>query len=271
MTRIHSTAIVEGGAELADDVIVEAYARIGPKVTIGAGTVIRHGAVVEGSTTLGEHNLVFPYACLGTAPQDLKYEGEDTRLIVGNHNTFRENVTVNLGTIQDQGETRIGDHNLLMASTHIGHDCIIGSHCILSFSTGLAGHIVLSDHVTLGGMTGVHQFVQIGRHAFVGGGSKVGLDLPPFTVCQGYPARLRGINTVGMQRHGYTDEDVAAMRKAYRTLFKTDRADDPIATVRALFEELPAAVAEFLDFINASYESERKLMRPKPRGADEAD
>lgn len=266
--RIHPSAIVHEDAIIADGVVIEAYARIGPKVSIGEGTHVQHGAVVAGRTTLGKHNLLYPYAILGTDPQDLKYNGEDTILTVGDHNTFREHCTINKGTEQGGGKTVIGDHNLFMATAHVGHDSIIGNHCVFSFGSGLAGHIVIDDYAVFGGMTGSHQFVRIGTHAFVSGGSKSGMDLAPYCVCQGSPARLRGINSVGLERRGFSKDEIAAIRLAYRRFFVAHDDRDPVERVRSEFgDEPPEVIKTFLAFVEAP--SDRGLMRPNRRKGDD--
>ena len=235
-------------------------------MTLGPGCRVGHGAIVDGHTRLGSNNRISAYAIVGGEPHDLKYAGESTRLEVGDDNVFREHATIHRGTVQGGGLTSIGHRNLFMSGVHVGHDCVIGSDCVFSFSAALAGHVEVSDHAILGGLAGVHQFVKIGAYAFVSGGAKLGMDMLPFMICQGMPARLRGVNEVGMQRHGY-GEEVRAMRQAYRLFFRTDSCDDPIATVRAAFDPLPGSVAMFLDHAAEWQTGDRKLMRPRARGA----
>lgn len=221
MARIHPTAIVEPGAELDGDVEVGAYALIGPRVKIGSGTTIGPHAVIEGCTTLGRDNRVFQFASIGAAPQDKKYRGEPTRVEIGDGNTFREFVTVNTGTVQDRGVTSIGSDNWLMAYVHVAHDCIVGDHTIFANNTSLGGHVEIGDWVILGGYTGVHQFCKIGAHAMTAVGSVVLHDIPPFVMASGSSAQAHGINTEGLRRRGFDAESIAAIRRAYRTLYRS--------------------------------------------------
>jgi UDP-N-acetylglucosamine acyltransferase len=260
---IHPTAIVHKSAELEDDVVIEAYAHVGESVKVGKGTLIRHGAIVEGVTTLGENNVLYPYACLGTDPQDLKYAGEKTRLEVGNNNRFREHTSINKGTAQGGRLTKIGDNNLFMATSHVGHDCVIGNHCVFAFGSGLAGHIEVQDHAILGGMTGVHQFTRVGTYSFCSGGSKFGQDIPPYTICQGVPSKLRGLNLVGLERASFSKSAIANIKVAYRKFFLSKGNGDRIERLKNAFDELPPEVQVFLDFV--SKPSERGIMHPNLR------
>ena len=261
MPQIHSTAIIEDGAEIADDAVIGPYCRVGAQVVLGPGTVLYQGAMVEGLTRLGRNNRIFPYAIVGAEPQDRKYQGEASRLEIGDDNVVREHVTIHIGTEAGGGVTRIGNKNLIMAGTHVAHDCVIGNGCILANYTGLAGHVVLEDHVTLGGQTGVHQFVRIGSLSMTGGGSKVGKDIPPFTVAQGYPARLRGVNHIGLKRAGFSDETIRALRQVYRGIFLDEgRFEDILGRVRAEFRD-SVECQRFLDFLEAS-QGHRGFLRP---------
>ncbi|RMG11065.1 MAG: acyl-ACP--UDP-N-acetylglucosamine O-acyltransferase [Planctomycetota bacterium] len=270
MPEIHPTAIVEDGAQLADDVVVGPYCSVGAEVRIGPGCVLMHGAIVQGRTTLGAGNQVFPYAVLGSIPQDKKYEGEPSCLSIGNRNVFREHVTVHIGTASGNDQTRIGNDNLLMAGAHVGHDCVVGDHCVLANYTGLAGHVEVGDYAILGGQTGVHQFVRLGAHCITSGGSKVGKDVPPFTVAQGYPARLRGINHVGLKRRGFSDSTIRLLRQSYRAVFfdtDTPRFEDLLARVRAEFQG-SREVETFLDFLAQAQSTTRGFLRPAARGEE---
>jgi UDP-N-acetylglucosamine acyltransferase len=220
MARIHPTAIIEPGAELADDVEIGPYAIVGPKVRIGAGCRIASHAVIAGRTTLGRNNRVFSHAALGGEPQDKKYAGEDTELVIGDDNTIREFCTFNTGTAQDGGTTRVGSNNWIMAYVHIAHDVQVGDNCILANNATLAGHVKLGDWVILGGMTGVHQFVRVGAHAMSGGGSILLQDLPPYVICQGNPAAPFGLNSEGLKRRGFAPEAVSLLRKAYKAIYR---------------------------------------------------
>jgi UDP-N-acetylglucosamine acyltransferase len=276
VARLHKTAIIEDGAQLADDVVVGPYCFVGPRVKLAAGVVLHQGAVIEGDTTIGARTQVFHYSCVGTIPQDKKYQGEQSRLEIGDENIIREHVTIHLGTENGGGVTRIGHRNLLMAGVHVGHDCQVGSNCVVANSTGLAGHVVLEDFVTLGGQTGIHQFVRIGAHCMTGGGSKVGKDIPPFTIAQGYPARLRGVNHIGLKRRGFTDETIRSLRQVYRTVFSTDaRFEEVLPRARAEFQG-SVEVQRFLDFLAEAQSSDRGFLRPSRRdenggGEDEDD
>ena len=221
MARIHPTAIVDPSAELAPDVEVGPYAVVGPYVRVGEGTTIGPHAVVEGHTTIGRDNRIFQFASIGAAPQDKKYSGEPTRLEIGDRNTFREFVTINRGTVQDAGVTRIGSDNWVMAYVHVAHDCIVGDHVTFANSTNLAGHVEVGDWVTLGGFTGVHQFCKIGAHVMTGVGSVVLQDIPPFVMASGNSATAHGINSEGLKRRGFSADQINRLRRAYRTLYRS--------------------------------------------------
>jgi UDP-N-acetylglucosamine acyltransferase len=269
MPTVHRTAIVEDGASLADGVVVGPYAFIGPEVTIGPGTRLDHGVIIEGRTTLGADNHLFPYCVVGTIPQDKKYAGEPANVEIGNRNHIREHVTIHIGTKQGGELTSIGDDNLIMAGAHVGHDCHVGNNCILANYTGLAGHVTIEDHAILGGQTGIHQFVRVGAHCITSGGSKVGKDIPPFTVAQGYPARLRGINHVGLKRRGFSDQTIRLLRQVYRAVFFGQEApfQELLEKVRAEFQGSHEAKS-FLDFLELAANSDRGFLRPS-RGNDE--
>jgi UDP-N-acetylglucosamine acyltransferase len=262
MPQIDSTAFVADGAKLADDVVVGRYCSIGPEVEIGAGTELRQGVIVEGRTIIGERNQFFPYSVIGIIPQDKKYQGEPTRLEIGSDNVIREHATVHIGTEGGGGLTKIGSKNLLMAGSHVGHDCFVGDHCILSNGAGLAGHVIVGDWVIMGGQTGIHQFVRLGSHCMTSGGSKVGKDVPPFTIAQGYPARLRGINHVGLRRRGFSNETIRALRTAYRAIFKDDVLfEQALEQVRADYAG-SHEVTSLLDFLAEAQSSDRGFLRP---------
>ena len=221
MARIHPSAIVDTGAELAADVEVGPYAVIGPQVVLGEGTTVGPHAVIEGPTRIGRHNRIHAHATLGGAPQDKKSRGEPTRLEVGDGNTFRECVTVNRGTVQDGGVTRIGHDNWVMAYVHIAHDCLVGDHTILANTTNLAGHVQIGDWVILGGCSQVHQFCKIGAHAMTGVSTVVLHDIPPFVMASGNTAQAHGMNTEGLRRRGFSAPSLAALRQAYKTLYRS--------------------------------------------------
>ncbi len=252
MAKIHETAWVDPHAELDASVEVGAYSIIGPKVKIGKGTRIRSHAVVEGSTTLGEGNIIFQFASVGSVPQDLKYKGENSQLIIGDHNTIREFVSLNPGTTGGGMVTRIGDHNLLMMYCHIAHDCILGSHNIIANGATLGGHVGIEDYVIVGGLVGIHQFVKVGTSAILGAGSMVSKDIPPYCNATGDRARLRGLNLEGLRRRGFSREQIAILRKAYRILFQSGlRTKEALKKIRQEFPK-SAEVERLAGFIENS-------------------
>ena len=256
MPGIHPTAIVDPGAKIDPSVTIAPYAVIGPQVTIGAGSTIGAHSVVE-YTQMGKNNKIFPGAYIGGAPQDLKYAGEETMLVMGDNNMARENVTLNRGTAA-RGETTIGSNCLFMANSHVAHDCVIGNGVIVVNSVGIAGHVEIGDFTVIGGIAGVHQYARIGKYCMVGGGSMVGKDLPDFCNCQGDRATLRGLNLLGMRRAGLPRETVAAIREGYKTLFLSGMTmEAAIAELRA--SRPVAELSAMLDFIERS---KRGIMRP---------
>jgi UDP-N-acetylglucosamine acyltransferase len=244
MARIHPTAIVDPKAELADDVEVGPFAVIGPKVQIGARTSVGAHAVIDGRTRIGRGNRIFPFCAIGGVPQDKKYAGEDTGLVIGDDNTIREYCTLNTGTVQDAGVTRVGSDNWIMAYVHVAHDCRIGDHTIFANGVQLAGHVHVGDWAILGGLTGVHQFVRIGAHAMTGAGTTLLQDLPPFVICNGNPAAPHGINAEGLKRRGFDAAAIGALRRAYKAIYKEGRTvAEACAAIEALAAETPAAAA----------------------------
>jgi len=222
MTLIHPTAIVDPKAQLADTVEVGAYSVIGPDVVIGAHTRVGPHVVIEGHTSIGCDNTIFQFASIGAAPQDKKYAGEPTRLEIGDRNTIREFVTFNIGTSQDAGVTRLGSDNWIMAYVHIAHDCQLGSNIILANNVTLAGHVHLDDWVFLGGFTSVHQFCHIGAHAMTAFTAAVSQDIPPFVTAAGNRAVPAGINSEGLRRRGFSSEQIAAIKRGYRILYRSN-------------------------------------------------
>ena len=220
VSLVHPTAIIEPGAELGASVSVGPYTVIGARVKIGARTRIAAHCVIEGDTTLGEDCAVFQFASLGAVPQDKKYAGEATRLEIGARNTIREFCTFNIGTAQDRGVTTIGDDNWIMAYVHIAHDCVVGNQTILANNATLAGHVHVGDWAIVGGLTGVHQFSHIGAHAMAGFGSHIAQDVPPFMMVDGHPLAVRGLNVEGLRRRGFSAERIAALKQAYRVLYR---------------------------------------------------
>jgi UDP-3-O-[3-hydroxymyristoyl] N-acetylglucosamine deacetylase/3-hydroxyacyl-[acyl-carrier-protein] dehydratase len=244
---IHPTAIIEPGATLAENVTVGPYAYIGSQVTLGEGCELQHHATVTGNTTMGRENIVHPNAVVGGVPQDLKYADENTVCMIGDRNVFRECCTVNTGTVGGGGKTVIGSDCLLMAYSHVAHDCVLGNRIIIANSVQLAGHIIIDDGAIVSGMAAVHHFASIGRLAFVGGMAGVRTDVPPFTMVEGVPARVRGLNLVGLKRAGLTPETVGALKKAYRKLFRGE-ANRVDAVDEILASEL-GEVAEVVELV----------------------
>jgi UDP-N-acetylglucosamine acyltransferase len=221
VTTVHPTAVIHPGARLHPTVQVGPYAVIGPNVELGAGTTVGPHSVIEGRTRIGERNRVFQFASVGAQPQDLKYAGEDSELHIGDENLIREFTTLHKGTAGGGGVTRIGNGNLFMAYSHVAHDCRVGNGCVFANSATLGGHVEIGDHVILGGLAAVHQFTRVGRHAFIAGGSMVVMDVPPYCTAQGDRAELVGINSVGLARHGFSEEQIGQIKDAYRVLFRS--------------------------------------------------
>ena len=217
---IHPTAIIDASARLADDVEVGPWTLVGPDVEIGPGTVLESHVVVKGPTVIGANNHVYQFSTIGDATPDLKYRGEPTRCIIGDHNVFREGVTVHRGTVQDRSETVVGSHNLFMAYAHIGHDSVVGDHVIMVNNSSLAGHVHVGDWVVLGGYSLVHQFCKIGPHAFAGMGTAIGKDVPAFITVWGTPAEAKTINTEGLRRRGFLDQAISRLRRAFKILYR---------------------------------------------------
>lgn len=219
MPKIHPTAIIEDGAKIADNVAIGAYAYIGAEVSIGAGTIVEHHATVDGFTTMGEDNQIFPYAFIGGKTHDLKFTGGKPGLKIGSRNVFREYSTVHLAT-NDAEFTILGDDNVILAYSHVAHDCIIGNHLVMSSHAALGGHVLVGNHCNIGWGVGLHQFCRIGDHAMAGACSKVVQDIPPYMIADGNPAEVRTINKVGLERNGFTSEDIELVRSIYKTLYR---------------------------------------------------
>jgi UDP-N-acetylglucosamine acyltransferase len=234
VTPLHPTAVIHSGARLHPTVQVGPYAVIGPNVELGAGTTVGPHAVIEGRTRIGERNRIFQFASVGAQPQDLKYAGEDSELHIGDENLIREFSTLHKGTLGGGGVTRIGNGNLFMAYSHVAHDCQVGNGSVFANAATLGGHVEIGDHVILGGLSAVHQFTRIGRHAFVAGGAMVVMDVPPYCTAQGDRAELVGVNSVGLARHGFSEEQIGQIKDAYRVLFRSklplDEALDRLRT-----------------------------------------
>jgi UDP-N-acetylglucosamine acyltransferase len=252
MAQVHPTAVVHPDAQLHETVEIGPFAVIGPRVRIGPETRVGPHTVIEGRTTLGARNRVFQFASLGAAPQDLKYAGEDTELIIGDENQIREFTTLHIGTAGGGGATRIGHRNLFMANSHVAHDCVVGNGCILANSAALGGHVVVEDHVIFSGLTAVHQFTRVGKHAFVAGGAMVVMDVPPYCMAQGDRAELVGLNTVGLERHGFNEAQIGRIKEAYKILFRSKLGmAEALARLKAELGGHPE-VDHLIDFVSQS-------------------
>jgi UDP-N-acetylglucosamine acyltransferase len=261
MPQIHPTAIVAPGAELSGDVVIGPYCIVGGNVTLGARVTLRSHAVVDGHTTIGEGTRLFPFASIGLEPQDLKYRGEKSELVIGRNNTIREYVTMNPGTEGGGLVTRIGDGCLFMVGAHVAHDCQIGNCVVMANNATLGGHVVVEDYAVLGGLCAVHQFVRIGKHAMIGGMSGVERDVIPYGQVMGDRARLCGLNIIGMQRRGFSREDIQGLRNAYQFLFSTDGTlIDRVNETAERFSGI-GPVDDIIEFIRA--DSSRAICQPK--------
>lgn len=255
---IHPSAIVSPDAELDASVEVGPYSVIGPGVKIAAGTVVGPHVVINGPTEIGRDNRIFQFASLGDAPQDKKYAGEPTRLVIGDGNTIRESVTINRGTAQDRGETLIGDDNWIMAYVHIAHDCVVGDHTIFANAATLAGHVTVGDYAILGGFSGSHQFCHIGPHAFLGMYAGITRDVPAYVMVTGQPPEARGINAEGLRRRGFTAEQIRNIKEAYRVVY---RAGLRLAEALETLEERVDAQPELGPMLESIRRSERGILR----------
>jgi len=251
---IHPSAIIDSSAHLAADVEVGPYAIIGRQVTVGAGTKIGPHAVIGDWTTIGEQNQIFHQTSVGAAPQDLKYRGEETWTRIGDKNVIREFSTIHRGTVTGHGETVVGSSNMIMAYSHVAHDCRIGNGVVMANVATLAGHVTVEDNVILGGLVAVHQFTTIGAYAMIGGGTMVGLDIIPYTIATSgkRDAKLRGLNLIGLKRRGFSEEAINNLKKAYKTLFMADlKMPDAIARIKSEISNSPE-VDNLLAFIERS-------------------
>jgi UDP-N-acetylglucosamine acyltransferase len=265
MAQIHGTAIVAPGAILADDVVIGPYCVVGEHVALAAGVTLKSHVVIDGRTTIGAGTRIFPFASIGHETQDLKYAGEPSVLEIGCQNTIREHVTINPGTAGGGMLTRVGNHCLLMVGAHVAHDCLIGDHVILVNNATLGGHVVIEDYAILGGLSAVHQFVRIGRHAMIGGMSGVERDVIPYGLVMGDRARLTGLNIIGMQRRGFSREDINGVRSAYQFLFHSGGTlSDRVNEMAERFGGV-GPVEDIVAFIRA--DSSRAICQPKEASA----
>lgn len=261
MTDIHPTAIVDPAAEIGEGVEIGPYSVIGPSVKLGAGCVLLSHVVVDGNTEIGPNTRIYPFASIGHQPQDMKYKGEPSRLVIGANNILREHVTMNPGTEGGGMLTSVGNNCLFMVGAHVAHDCQVGNHVIMANNATLAGHVVIEDFAILGGLSAIHQFCRIGKHAMVGGMSGVENDVIPYGSVMGDRARLSGLNIVGLKRRGFSRADISALRKAYRLMFAqegtmVERIGDVLETYSG-----HEAVMEIIDFIRS--DSSRAICQPK--------
>ena len=252
MADIHPTAIVDPTARLAGDVTVGAYSIVGADVELGTGCTLGPHVVIAARTTLGARNRVFQFASIGDIAQDRKYGGEPTRTVIGDDNVFREYVSIHAGTVQGHRQTTIGDRNLFLAYTHVAHDCIVGSNTTWSNNAQIAGHVQIDDWVVLGAFAGVHQFCRVGAHAMLGAFAVVLQDVPPFTIVQGYPAQPRSANTEGLRRRGFSADEILAVRRAYKTLYREGLSLEDAKAKLGRSAEATPALRRLVDFLEIS-------------------
>ena len=251
-------AIIDPSVKLADNVSIGPFTVIGAGVEIGEGTTVGPHVVINGPTIIGKDNHIFQFASVGEVPQDKKFHGENSRLVIGDRNTIREFVTIHRGTEDGCGETRIGNDNWLMAYIHIAHDCIIGNHTVFSNGASLAGHVTIEDYAILGGFTLVHQFCNIGKHSFCGMGSAIGKDVLPYVIVNGNPSHAHGINTEGLKRHGFSTETIRSIREAYKLIYRSNLTTEE---VKPKLSELAQSCAEVQPMIDMLESSMRGIVR----------
>ncbi|RNF49296.1 acyl-ACP--UDP-N-acetylglucosamine O-acyltransferase [Marinomonas hwangdonensis] len=256
---IHPTALIDSKAEIDSSVEVGPFSVIGPNVKIGAGSIVKSHVVINGHTTIGSNNEIYQFASVGEANQDKKYKGEPTKLVIGDNNIIRENATIHRGTVQDNGITIIGNDNLFMASTHVGHDCIVGDHNIMANFAALAGHVKMGSYVILGGYTGVHQFCQVNSFSMCGMGSMVSKDVPRYIMVSGSPAKAHGMNFEGMRRRGVPADVIRALRSAYKTVYRKGLTLD--VALQELEKTTNSDFPEVAEFILSIRQSKRGIVR----------
>ncbi len=256
-TDVHPTAVIDAEAEIGTDVRIGPYCVIGKKVQLGDGCHLKSHVVMAGPCTIGSNNTFYPFASIGQQTQDLKYREEPTYLEIGDDNTFRECVTVHRSTAPN-GLTKIGHHGNFLAYSHVAHDCVVGDHVISSNNGTLAGHVIVEDHAVIGGLTAIHQFCRIGRHAITGGCSKIVQDVPPYMIADGNPATIRGINKVGLERRGFSEEALRALREAYKILYRMDLNTQQALAQLGELDPSNSAVQDLITFVSSS---ERGIIR----------
>ena len=267
MPKIDSTARVHPKAELADDVVVGPYAIIGEHVRIGPGTIVESHCVLDGHTELGTANHLYPFASVGLPPQDLTYRGEPTRLLIGDRNHIREFATLNTGTVKGGGITIVGNDNYLMACCHVAHDCQVGDHIVIANGTLLGGHVHIHDHAWLSGVVGIHHFATIGSYAFVAGMSAVRHDVPPYMLVEGYPAKPRCINTVGLKRNNFPPHVIQSLSEAHRLLYRAKVGLDNAWEILRNNGQLVPQVNHLLSFVQGQHEGMHGRGRERRRAA----
>lgn len=259
---IHPTALVDPAAQLDDGVVIGPFSMVGPHVKIGANTEIGPHCVIDGDTELGRDNRFYRFCSIGGIPQDKKYAGERTRLVVGDRNTVREYVTFNVGTSQDHGITQIGNDNWVMAYVHVAHDCVIGSHTILANGVQLGGHVHIGDWAILGGLTGVHQFSAVGAHSMTGGNSSLMQDMPPFVLGAGNPCRPVGVNVEGLKRRQFNAEQISALRRAYKAVYRQGlKLEEACEQIRQIAREVPSSAPHMQTLLDFFAASQRGIIR----------
>jgi UDP-N-acetylglucosamine acyltransferase len=260
MSLIHKTAIVSEDANLADNVSVGPYSIIGPEVVIGESSIIDSHVVIKGKTTIGSNNHIYSFTSIGDDPQDKKYDDEETSVEIGNRNTIREYTTINKGTIQDVGTTRLGDDNWIMAYVHIAHDCQVGSNTIFANNTTLGGHVIVGDYVIFGGFSGAHQFCKIGAHSFLGMYSGIARDLPPYIIVMGQPAEPRGINLEGLKRRDFNSDQIRNIKIAYKYLYMSElRLEEAVSKILTI-DDIAGEITILLEFLK---DATRGIVRKK--------
>ena len=255
---IHSTAIIDPSAELADDVIVGPFSVVGAGVRIDSGSILGSHVLVKGPTSIGKNNRIFQFSSVGEDTQDMKYRGEPTRLEIGDRNIIREYCTIHRGTVQDKWLTKIGNDNLFMAYTHVAHDCVVGNHVIMANAASIAGHVLVEDFAILGGFTLVHQFCKIGRYSFSAMGSIISRDIPPYVLVGGQPTKPHGINAVGLERQGFSQDAIRQIKKAYKVVYKSGlKLEEAISTL----EEMTGDTPEVESLVNFLKQTQRSILR----------
>ncbi|MFP4684600.1 acyl-ACP--UDP-N-acetylglucosamine O-acyltransferase [Pasteurella multocida] len=250
--QIHPTSIVEAGAKIGENVVIGPFCLVGAEVEIGAGTILHSHVVVKGITKIGRDNQIFQFASIGDTNQDLKYQGEPTKTIIGDRNRIRESVTIHRGTAQGGSVTVIGDDNLLMVNVHVAHDCRIKNRCILANNATLAGHVELDDFVIVGGMSAIHQFVIVGAHVMLGGGSMVSQDVPPYVMAQGNHAKPFGVNIEGLKRRGFDKPTLHAIRNVYKLIYRSGKTLEEVMPEIEQVAAKESAISFFVEFFKRS-------------------